>query len=63
MLSFKPAVDQKVIMALLEEAFAAPTQELTVLSGGLSAQTLSFRAGGKAYILRINPGSFDVGFR
>jgi hygromycin-B 4-O-kinase len=58
----KPVIDQKTTLALLRETFAAPIEDLTPLEGGQVAQTFSFTAGGQAYILRFNPGNFDVTF-
>jgi hygromycin-B 4-O-kinase len=61
--SVKPVVEQEAILSLLREVFDSPVQELTVVEGGLTAQVLSFRTANREYVLRINPGSFDAGFR
>ncbi len=41
------------MLALLRERFAAPVDELEVVSGGQIAQTYGFSAGGERYILRF----------
>jgi hygromycin-B 4-O-kinase len=60
--SIKPVVEQEMILALLRETFALPIEALTPIEGGQVAQTFSFTAGDQAYVLRFNPGSFDVTF-
>lgn len=61
-MDIKPFVDRGSILELLNEAFNQPIEDLEPVSGGLTAQTLSFRSGGQEFILRFNPGSFDVTF-
>jgi hygromycin-B 4-O-kinase len=58
----KPSVEPEQIQNLLGDFFGEPVQELDSVQGGEVAQTLSFRVGGQAYILRINPGSMDASF-
>lgn len=61
--NIKPVVDQETILALLGETLALPIETLTPIQGGLIAQTVIFRAGDHEYILRFNPGNFDVTFQ
>jgi hygromycin-B 4-O-kinase len=61
--TIKPTIKQETIIALLRETFDLPIEALTLLEGGQVAQTLSFTVGDQAYILRFNPGSFDVTFQ
>ena len=49
----KPQIAEVEVLALLRERFAAPIDDLAVVSGGQIAQTYGFSAGGAHYILRF----------
>ena len=49
----KPQIAEADVLALLHECFAAPIEDLEVVSGGQIAQTYGFSAGGERYILRF----------
>jgi hypothetical protein len=61
--SVKPVVDQTTILALLQENSDLPIRELTPVEGGQIVQIVSFRISEQAYILRFNPGSFEISFQ
>lgn len=48
----KPLVDHEQAIALLREQFDAPISHLNIVEGGEIAQTFSFAADGREYILR-----------
>ena len=58
--SIKPIVEHATILALLQETFPAPIEDLTPLEGGQVALVFSSTAGSRACIPRLNPDSFDV---
>jgi len=49
----KPQLAEVDVLALLRERFAAPIEDLAVVSGGQIAQTYGFSAGGERYIVRF----------
>lgn len=51
--SGKPQIAQDEVFALLREHFAAPIEDLEVVSGGQIAQTYGFIAQGERFILRF----------
>lgn len=61
--SVKPVIEQAFILDLLKDNFEQPIQALTPVQGGMVAQTLSFRAGDEAHILRFISDSIEVSYQ
>jgi hygromycin-B 4-O-kinase len=61
--SVKPEIDQRTIELLLSEHFDQTILDINPVQGGLIAQTLSFRAGGKEYILRFSTDKMEASYQ
>jgi hygromycin-B 4-O-kinase len=60
--SVKPEVTTEKVLILLAGTFNVPIEGLSELEGGLVAKALSFRAGGRDYVLRFMTGKMEASY-
>ncbi len=60
--AIKPALTDAQVIALLQEHFPAPVEQLTGINNGQIAQTYSFTSGGQEYIVRFNQDNMGANF-
>ncbi len=60
--AIKPALTDEQVIALLQEHFPTPIENLAGINNGQIAQTFSFTSGGQEYIVRFNRDNMGANF-